>query len=161
VRGLGGLGGVDPGVGGVRGYGVGWLDTGLAVSAGEARRLACDAQVVPAVLGTDSQVLDMGRARRLITGPLRRALGLRDRGCVFPGCDRPARWCDGHHIVSWANGGTTDLSNTCLVCGYHHRLIHRSDWIVRLGRDGQPEFLPPPTLDPSGRPRRNTFHRRQ
>jgi hypothetical protein len=62
------------------------------------------------VLSGPSQVLDLGRERRLITGPLRRALVLRDRGCAFPGCDRPPRWCDAHHITHWANGGPTNLN---------------------------------------------------
>jgi hypothetical protein len=123
--------------------------------------MACDAQILPAVLGADGQVLDLGRARRLITGPLRRALILRDGGCSFPGCDRPARWCDGHHIKAWADGGTTDLTNACLVCAYHHRLLHHSDWQVRLAPDGRPEFIPPSTVDPQRRPRRNLYHRRQ
>ncbi|NUT37411.1 MAG: DUF222 domain-containing protein, partial [Hamadaea sp.] len=71
--------------------GAGLLDTGDLLTPATARRLACDALIIPAVLGGDGQVLDLGRARRLIDGPLRRALVLRDRGCAFPGCDRPAR----------------------------------------------------------------------
>ena len=73
--------------------GAGLLDTGDLLTPATIRRLACDALVIPAVLGGDGQVLDVGRARRLIDGPLRRALVLRDHGCSFPGCDRPARWC--------------------------------------------------------------------
>ena len=84
---------------GASGGGVGWLDTGEPISAAEARRMACDAQILPAVLGGDSQVLDLGRARRLFTGPIRRALILRDRGCGFPGCDRPARWAGGSFVT--------------------------------------------------------------
>ena len=144
------------------GGGVGWLDTGAPISAAEARRLACDAQVLPAVLNGNSQPLDLGRARRLFTGPLRRALILRDRGCAFPSCDRPARWSEGHHLLGWADGGTTALTNACLICRRHHRLLHNnSGWQVRLGPDGYPEFLPPAILDPERRPQRNTFHRRQ
>ena len=141
---------------------MGWLDTGAAISAAEARRMACDAQIVPAVLGGPSQVLDLGRARRLFTGPIRRALILRDRGCSFPSCDRPARWSEGHHVTSWADGGTTTLTNACLVCRRHHRLLHDdSGWRVRLAADGHPEYLPPTTIDPQQRPRRNTYHRRE
>jgi len=80
------------------GSGVGWLDIGAPISAAEVRRYACDAQILPAALGGDSQVLDLGRARRLFTGPLRRALILRDGGCAFAHCDRPARWRGGHHM---------------------------------------------------------------
>ncbi|MBQ0992756.1 DUF222 domain-containing protein [Micromonospora sp. H61] len=121
----------------------GTLDTGLSLTPEAARRLACDATILPAVLGGAGQVLDVGRQRRLITGPLRRALVLRDRGCAFPGCDRPPRWCDAHHIHHWANGGPTSLGNAVLLCGHHHRHVHQADWVVRLGDDGHPEFIPP------------------
>ena len=104
-------------------------------------------------------VLNLGRARRLFTGAVRRALILRDGGCAFPGCDRPHRWCDGHHLRAWADGGTTDLDNGVLLCRFHHRQIHHSGWDVRLGTDRKPEFLPPTHLDPLRRPRRNTHHR--
>ena len=154
--------GAGAGASGGAGGGLGWLDTGAPISVAEARRLACDAQILPAVLNGDSLPLDLGRARRLFTGPLRRALILRDGGCSFPGCDRPARWSEGHHLTPWAAGGTTALSNACLICRRHHRLLHNnSGWHVRLGPDGYPEFLPPAILDPERRPQRNTFHRRQ
>ena len=106
------------------GLGAGRLDTGDPVSAGTVRRLACDARILPIILNGPSQILDAGRARRTATGPLRRALIVRDQGCTFPACDRPARWCDAHHVISWADGGPTDLTNLALLCGYHHRLIH-------------------------------------
>jgi hypothetical protein len=141
--------------------GVGWLDTGVPISAAEARRIACDARIIPAVLGSDSQVLDLGRSRRLFSGAVRRALVLRDRGCSFPMCDRPARWSEGHHIRAWPNGGLTEPDNGCLVCRFHHRLLHDgSGWQVRIATDGLPEYLPPATIDPERRPRRNTYHPR-
>ena len=87
--------------------GTGLLDTGQRLTPTQTRRLACDAHLLPAVLGSHGQVLDVGQSRRLITGALRRALVLRDRGCAFPGCDRPPRWCDGHHIQPWTHGGPT------------------------------------------------------
>jgi hypothetical protein len=136
------------------------LDTGGQLTATHARRLACDAHLLPAVLGTQGQVLDVGQSRRLITGALRRALVVRDHGCAFPGCDRPPRWTEGHHIRSWIDGGPTSLDNSVLLCGPHHRMIHHSDWSVRLGHDGLPEFLPPAHLDPHQRPRRNIYHHR-
>ncbi|MDG9672780.1 HNH endonuclease signature motif containing protein [Micromonospora sp. DH14] len=138
----------------------GTLDTGLHLTPETVRRLACDATILPAVLGSTSQVLDVGRQRRLITGPLRRALVLRDRGCAFPGCDRPPRWCHAHHIHHWADGGRTNLDNAVLLCGHHHRHLHHSDWTVRLADDGHPEFTPPAWLDPEQLPRRNHYHRR-
>ncbi|RLP97844.1 HNH endonuclease signature motif containing protein, partial [Micromonospora sp. CV4] len=120
---------------------VGTLDTGLRLTPQTVRRLACDAAILPAVLGGAGQTLDLGRQRRLITGPLRRALVLRDRGCAFPGCDRPPRWCDAHHIRHWADGGPTNLTNAVLLCGHHHRHLHHSDWTVHLGGDGHPDFI--------------------
>ncbi|WP_433118931.1 DUF222 domain-containing protein [Micromonospora sp. CA-246542] len=143
-----------------RQLGAGTLDVGLRLTPDAVRRLACDAAVLPAVLGGSGQVLDVGRQRRLVTGPLRRALVLRDRGCAFPGCDRPPRWCAAHHIRHWADGGPTSLGNAVLLCGHHHRHVHQTDWVVRLGDDGHPEFVPPAWLDPTQLPRRNEFHRR-
>ncbi|MFF5173161.1 DUF222 domain-containing protein [Micromonospora sp. NPDC000089] len=143
-----------------RQLGDGALDVGPRLGADAVRRLACDAAILPAVLGGVGQVLDVGRQRRLIAGPLRRALVLRDGGCAFPGCDRPPRWCDAHHIRHWADGGPTSLDNAVLLCGHHHRHLHRGDWSVRLGGDGHPEFRPPAWLDPDQLPRRNHYHRR-
>lgn len=90
--------------------GAGMLDDGQSLSPETVRRIACDAAIIPAVLGGQGQLLDLGRERRLFTGPIRRALVLRDGGCAFPGCDRPARWSDGHHIQHWADGGATNLA---------------------------------------------------
>jgi hypothetical protein len=81
------------------GLGAATLEDGTPISPAVARRIACDAQIIPAVLGSRGEPLDVGRSRRLFTGPLRRALVLRDGGCAFPGCDRPPRWCEAHHIV--------------------------------------------------------------
>lgn len=140
--------------------GCGVLDTGERISPALARRLACDAQIVPMILGGASQPVDVGRARRLFSGPMRRALVVRDKGCAFPLCDRPALWCDAHHMVSWLDGGPTSVANGVLLCRHHHRLIHCGKWAVRLGTDGLPEFIPPAYIDPARRPRRNLYHRR-
>ena len=140
--------------------GGGEMDTGVMLSAATVRRLACDAELVPAVLGGDGAVLDLGRSKRLYVGSARRALVLRDGGCAFPACDRPPRWCQAHHVVSWVDGGPTTQSNGVLLCGYHHRLIHRGGWQVRPGLDGRPDFIPPPHIDPGRRPMRNLYHRR-
>ncbi|GIJ34744.1 HNH endonuclease signature motif containing protein [Micromonospora sediminimaris] len=138
--------------------GPGTLDSGVTLTPATVRRLACDAAVLPAVLGGAGQVLDVGRRRRLITGPLRRALVLRDRGCAFPGCDRPPRWCEGHHLRHWADGGVTSLANAVLLCRHHHRQVHHHGWQVHLAADGHPEFIPPAWLDPDQRPCRNHLH---
>ena len=127
-------------------------ETGVPISAGWARKLACDATIIPLVLGENSEPLDIGRATRLIPPALKRALIARDKGCAFPGCRRPPRWCDAHHINHWADGGPTSLDNLVLLCGYHHDLLHHSDWTVAI-IDGRPAFTPPAWLDPLRRPR--------
>jgi uncharacterized protein DUF222 len=133
------------------------LDWGGTVSIQTARRICCDAEVIPIVMRGGSRPLDVGRRQRLVTGPLRRALIARDRGCVAPGCDRPPEWCDAHHLVHWADGGATSLANTALVCGYHHTLLHQGEWTARM-IDGVPYFIPPPWVDPRQCPQRNTLH---
>ena len=134
------------------------LGNGDILSASAARRLLCDAQVVPAVLGGASEVLDVGRTMRTASVAIRRALALRDRGCAWPGCDRPPGWCDAHHVDWWERDfGSTSADRMTLLCPYHHAEIHKSQWtIVMTG--GRPEFIPPPWIDPTGTPRRNTLH---
>ncbi|GGK70813.1 HNH endonuclease signature motif containing protein [Mangrovihabitans endophyticus] len=139
-------------------FGRGHLDAGERISAASVRRLACDAGILPMVLGGAGQPLDVGRARRAFTGALRRAVVTRDRGCAFPDCDRPARWTDVHHIVSWLDGGETSVRNGVLLCRRHHRVVHEGEWTVRAGPDGVPEFVPP-RGHALGRTRRNRFHR--
>ena len=138
------------------------IDDGERISAATARRLACDARILPVVLGGDGQVLDLGRSRRLAHGALRRALNVRDRGCAFPDCDRPPRWCDAHHLRPWSEGGSTKLDNLVLLCRHHHRIVHdpQRGWRVRLADDRLPEFVPPPWTDPRQQPRRNLYHPR-
>ena len=137
------------------------VGTGDAISAGQLRRLCCDADLVPVVLGARSEVLDVGREYRLVTGPIRTALTVRDRGCVFPGCDRPPAACHAHHIVPWQAGGSTCLDNLVLVCAHHHGVVEPGDgpvgrrWEVRLGEDGIAEVLPPVHVDRDRRPRRH------
>jgi hypothetical protein len=133
----------------------GELDLGLPLSAAAARRLACDAQVIPAVLGTTGEALDIGRGTRVVPHAIRRALVVRDRHCAFPGCRRPPRWCHAHHRTHWADGGPTCLDNLVLLCPAHHRAVHHDGWDVVLGPDRLPDFLPPAWIDPGRRPRRN------
>jgi hypothetical protein len=98
---------------------------GTRLSPTSVRRLACDAGVIPAVLGSSGEVLDQGRVQRLFTTAQTRALWLRDKHCTFPGCDVPAAWCDCHHLVHWLDGGRTDLDNAALLCPRHHTIAHR------------------------------------
>ena len=140
------------------GVGAAVLDGAGVLDAASARRIACDCKVIPAVLGSASEPLDVGRASYTVPAALRRALVLRDGGCAFPGCDRPHRQCHGHHLRHWADGGFTDLHNLVLLCGHHHRLLHHSEWTCAVV-DGAPEFRPPRFVDPTGIPRRNILHR--
>jgi hypothetical protein len=117
--------------------------------------MACNAGLVPAVLGTNSAVLDLGMTSRLFSRHQRLALALRDHGCVFPGCTRPAKWSEAHHIQPWSQHGPTDLSNGCLLCSFHHHLIHQGEWQVVTAADGIPEIIPPKRIDPDQTPRRH------
>jgi hypothetical protein len=128
---------------GVTGLGV--TSEGTELSAATIRRLACDAEIIPAVLGSHGEPLDVGRARRLVTLAIWIALILRDAHCAFPGCTRPPVMCHAHHIIHWLHGGDTKLENLVLLCGHHHHVIHDTPWQVRLNpHDRKPEFLPPP-----------------
>jgi len=132
------------------------LAYGGPISPSEARRIACDAGIIPAVLGSASDVLDVGRTSRLFTPPIRRALALRDKGCAFPGCDRSVAWCDAHHVVHWLHDGESAYRNGCLLCRHHHSEIHKGHWAIVFAPDGIPEFIPPPWVDKEQKPRRNT-----
>ncbi len=140
--------------------GVGLLDTGAPIPAEDVRRVLCDAGVLPVVLDSTGVPLDVGRLRRVFSRELRRAVQVRDIGCALPGCTRPAAWCQVHHLAHWVNNGTTSLDNAVLLCGHHHRVIHRNQWTVRMGRSRRPEFIPPAYIDPDQHPRTNTTHLR-
>lgn len=123
------------------------------ISAGTARRLSTDAEIIPVVLGTDSEVLDLGRSARLFSSAQRRALAARDGGCIWPGCTMPPAWCEVAHLLAWALGGETDLENGALMCPHHHRRFDHDGWALRR-EDGTPYLIPPPWLDPTQTPRR-------
>lgn len=126
----------------------GQLTSGAPLSATAVRRLACDAEIIPAVLGSDGQVLDVGRTRRLVTAAIFLALVIRDQHCAFPGCVRLPIACDAHHITHWAEGGPTSLDNLVLLCRRHHTLTHHSPWTVAIDPDtGRPVWHPPPAID--------------
>src|SRR4051795_773036 len=108
--------------------GAGTTLTGELLAPETVRRMACDAFIIPAVLGGRSEVLDLGRPSRLATPKLLQALYLRDRGCTFPGCSRPPAWCDAHHCRHWCDGGPTDLSNMALLCPRHHTIVHQKGY---------------------------------
>jgi hypothetical protein len=103
-------------------------NTGIPLSAAAIRRLACDANIIPIILGTDDKILDQGRDVRTVTKAQRKALELRDGGCLWPGCNAPPSDCDAHHIKHWVHGGNSDLDNLGLFCWTHHRLIHEGGY---------------------------------
>lgn len=113
------------------------------VAPATAQRLVCDASVSRAVMAGRSEVLDLGRATRIVSKAQRRALVLRDGGCRFPGCDRPPHWCDAHHLWHWTQGGPTDLDNLVLLCRRHHVLCHEGGWRLTRGPEGEVRALRP------------------
>ncbi len=116
--------------------GAGETSTGEELTPATVRRVACDADVVPMVLGTDGEILDQGRAKRLVTPGQRRALEHRDAGCTFPGCSIPASWTDAHHVVHWSRGGLSNLDNYALLCGRHHTIVHDKDLMATVHATG-------------------------
>ena len=108
------------------------LDDGTRMTAGQARRLACEAGIIPAVLGTASQPLDLGRTARLYSRAQRVAMGLRDGGCTARGCETSASGCHAHHDDPWSRGGRTDLARGRLLCPAHHRLAHDSRYDITI-----------------------------
>lgn len=128
------------------------------VAAATLRKIACDADIIPAVLGTQGEILDLGRKTRLFTPAQRLALIARDQGCTFPNCTIPAPWCEAHHITYWSNGGPTTASNGALLCSAHHHLVHKEQWTI-TSRHGTPWFTPPPHIDPQQKPQQNHYFR--
>ena len=126
------------------GSGTAELDGGGVLSAGTARRIAARAGVIPVVLGSQSEVLDMGREARLFSKKQRIALQERDGGCAFPGCGLNASWSDAHHIRWWdRDEGTTSIDNGVMLCVSHHHRVHDNGWRIEVR---------PPTNDPTGPP---------
>jgi hypothetical protein len=113
------------------------------IPAETARRLACDCHIGRVILDADGEVLDLGRSQRVPNRALRRALDIRDGGCVWPGCDRPARWCDAHHLTWWEHGGETNLTNTCLLCRRHHIHVHELGWTLERDSTGAYDVTAP------------------
>ncbi|PZS23066.1 MAG: HNH endonuclease [Pseudonocardiales bacterium] len=136
------------------GLGAAVLDYGQLISAGDARRLACDCKLIPVVLGGDSEPLDVGRAMRTVPLGIRRALVARDGGCSFPGCDRPPGICAAHHVRHWIDLGETKVGNCCLLCPAHHQQVHLQGWGITI-TGGRVEFRPPAIINPDRRPLTN------
>ena len=129
----------------------GVLATGAKITAGDLRRLCCDADLMPAVLGASSEILDVGRTQRLVTPAIRKALTLRDGGCIFPGCAALDTRCEAHHLTPWWDGGATALHNLVLLCPFHHKLVEpdryrrpEDRWVIHIDHHtGQPVIIAP------------------
>jgi hypothetical protein len=116
------------------------LDTGTLITAGEARRLACEAGMIPVVLGGKSQPLDVGRTRRFHTAAQRTAIGLRDRTCTEAGCDWPPAMCHVHHDEPWSHGGKTSVEKGRLLCPRHHSYAHNPKYTMKAVNNGRVVF---------------------
>jgi hypothetical protein len=130
---------------GIEGAPAAELEWGGTVPAETLRRLACDSAITR-ITGLGELEQEITHAGRSIPPATRRALVTRDRHCVFPGCDRPAPWCDGHHLIFWGDGGPTRLDNLGLTCRTHHRKVHEEGWKLRREKDGRWVATPPPTI---------------
>jgi hypothetical protein len=105
----------------------GEIDNGGPIPAETVQRLACDS-AISRIVGAGELQGEISRASRTVPASTRRAVGARDRHCVFPGCDRPMIWCDRHHLKFWTAGGPTTLENLALLCRPHHRKVHEGGW---------------------------------
>ncbi len=123
------------------------------IGASTARRLAASADIIPLVLGAESETLDLGHSRRLFSPAQRRVLAQRDGGCLWPSCPAPPGWCEVAHVTAWSLGGVTDLRNAALFCPFHHRRFDTDGWSLQWrGRD--PFLVPPSHVDARRAPRR-------
>ncbi|MER6940575.1 DUF222 domain-containing protein [Nocardioides sp. NPDC127514] len=113
---------------------------GVTISAAEARRMACNATIIPWVLGGGSEVLDAGRGSRFFQPIQRKAMRIQQKCCQAEGCDMPPEWCDAHHLDPWAAGGKTNLKDGALLCPHHHRLAHNAAYVHERLPDGTIRF---------------------
>jgi len=119
------------------------VEFSLPISSKIVERLACDGNITRVLLDSESAVIDVGRAKRVVSGPARRALNARDGSCRWPGCDRPPSLSAAHHVVHWVHGGSTDLSNLILLCHRHHWMVHEGKWQLVRSDDGRMLAIPP------------------
>ena len=115
--------------------------TGDRLTAEQARRLACQARIIPVVLGSEGEVLDLGRSARLFSPAQRKAMAIRDKQCTADGCTVPAAWCEAHHAKDpWSSGGRTDLADGKLLCSFHHHRAHDPGWQTHHHPNGPTTF---------------------
>jgi hypothetical protein len=106
---------------------------GTLLSATRTRWLACDSTVSRVLMSPEGRILDHGRDHRIVPASLRRSIEVRDRHCVFAGCEAPAHWCDVHHVLEWhLDDGPTSLENSALLCERHHTKVHHGFRVTRL-----------------------------
>ena len=138
-------------------HGLAVSEHGTLIPVGDALRTADQGVHYLLISTTKGVPLYLGRTSRIATPGQTVALAARDRGCSFPGCDRPPSQCQRHHILDWLYGGPTDIDNLTLLCGHHHREHAKRGWQC-LMLDGLPHWRPPAWLDPHRTPLRNTRH---
>jgi hypothetical protein len=132
--------------------GVGFIDGQSAtVSVATVERHACDGGLIPIQFDDDGRSLNLGRSKRLHNERQRTVIAARDGGCIAPDCERPASWCEVHHIVEFSKGGKTDVDDGVLLCRHHHLLVHNNEWSIRRTEGGY-WLVPPPDIDPGQQP---------
>ena len=129
------------------GAAAGEMEFSLPISAKTIERLACDCNLTRVLLNSDSVIIDVGREKRTVDANQTRALRARDRGCIWPGCDRPPSWTTAHHLKHWIHGGPTDMPNLALLCHRHHRMCHEGGWELVRDKDGRILTIPPVPRD--------------
>ena len=128
------------------------VEHGASVSGVTANRIACDCSITRHIFEPGSILVELGRQKRVVSSPLRKAVELRDRHCRWPGCTRPASWCEAHHVIPWMRGGPTNAGNVLLLCTRHHWQVHEGRWQLFLHPDGHLEVVRPP-IDFAAQPR--------
>ena len=126
-----------------------WLDdVREPITAALAAEIGCDSGITLIGVADNGQPLWMGRRERYFTAAQRKALAVRDGGCVWPGCKAPPSWTHAHHVIPWHENGLTDIDNGVLLCAFHHHLLHRGEYRMRMV-DGMPQLLSPKWIDPA------------
>jgi hypothetical protein len=120
------------------------MEHGMPVSEVTVNRIACDCSITRHIFDAESVLIDLGRDKRVVSPKLRKALERRDHHCRWPGCTRPATWCEAHHLIPWMRGGWTNRANLVLLCTRHHWQVHEGRWQLLLHSDGRLEVVKPP-----------------
>ena len=133
----------------------GLTDHNRPISAANVRRLACNGDILPAVMGDEGAVLDLGREIRGFTKAQRRAIAIRDRGCIIPGCKHPASMSECHHVIPWSEGGPTSVGNSAMLCEFHHLQVHAG--LIKLSSINGVPYVVEIAGQPRGAPQRNLY----